>query len=112
MKPHLTQSFQHTSFTFRIALGFFFLGNSRSLLRNTIGAVESRALAACWVYNKKNNQSSLGKNLQILTSITGKNTMMKHDLIDRNEKDGGCAFYQNASEIVSKRKLTSVKGQA
>ena len=38
--------------------------------------------------------------------------MIKNDLIDRNEKDGGSRFYQNASEIVSKRKLTSVKGQA
>ena len=33
--------------------------------------------------------------------------------IDRNEKDGGCIFHQNAlrSEVVSKIKLTSAKSQ-
>ena len=33
--------------------------------------------------------------------------------IDRNEKDGGCIFHQNAlrSEVVSKIKLTSAKRQ-
>ena len=55
----------------------------------------------------KNDQFQLG-------SLGVAREWINRCLIDLNEKDGGCIFYQNAlrSEIVYKTKLTCVEGPA